>query len=102
MAQFAKELGFEKVKFKPGYFPFTEPSVEAFVYHEKIGWMEVLGAGLFRPEVIIPAGYEYPKIQVLAWGIGIGRLAMAMMDIDDIRHLHSPDLQWLREKPLRW
>jgi len=102
LAQFAKELGFEKVKFKPGYFPFTEPSVEAFVYHEKIGWMEVLGAGLFRPEVIIPAGYEYPKIQVLAWGIGIGRLAMAMMDIDDIRHLHSPDLQWLREKPLRW
>lgn len=101
LSQFAKELGFEKIKFKPGYFPFTEPSVEAFVYHKKIGWVEVLGAGLFRPEVIIPAGYEYPKIQVLAWGIGIGRLAMINLGIDDLRYLHSQDLQWLREKELR-
>lgn len=102
LKQFAIELGFEKIKFKPSYFPFTEPSVEAFLYHPKLGWFEALGAGLFRPEVLLPLGIDYPRIQVLAWGIGIDRLAMLKLGIDDIRYLHSQDLQWLREKSLRW
>ena len=96
LSQFAKEFGFDKVKFKPGYFPFTEPSVEAFVKHEKLGWIEILGSGLFRPEVLIPFGIDYPRVQCLAWGIGIGRLAMIRLGIDDIRELHSQNLEYLR------
>jgi len=98
LRQFALELGFKKIRFKPGYFPFTEPSVEAFAYHPKEGWIEILGSGLFRPEVLIPLGIDYPRVQCLAWGIGIGRLAMIKLGIDDIRELHSQDLRWLREK----
>jgi len=96
LKQFALELGFKKIKFKPAYFPFTEPSVEAYVYHPKLGWIEILGAGLFRPEVLVPLGIDYPRVQCLAWGIGIGRLAMIRLGIDDIRYLHSQDLNWLR------
>jgi len=101
LRQFALELGFKKIRFKPGYFPFTEPSVEAFAYHPKEGWIEILGSGLFRPEVLIPLGIDYPRIQCLAWGIGIGRLAMIKLGINDIRELHSQNLQWLREKEYR-
>lgn len=96
LSQFARELGFSKVKFKPGYFPFTEPSVEAFVKHEKLGWIEILGSGLFRPEVLIPFGIDYPRVQCLAWGIGIGRLAMIRLGLNDIRELHSQNLEYLR------
>ncbi|MHA1593859.1 MAG: phenylalanine--tRNA ligase subunit alpha [Candidatus Baldrarchaeia archaeon] len=93
-----RELGFKEMKFKPGYFPFTEPSVECFVKHPKLGWMEVAGSGLFRPEVLIPLGIDYPRVQVLAWGIGIERLAMVALNIDDIRYLRTHDLEWLRNK----
>ncbi len=97
LEEIGKALGLGKLSFKPGYFPFTEPSVEAFVYHPKLGWVEAAGAGLFRPEVAKPLGAKYP---VLAWGIGIGRLAMAKLGIDDIRELHSRRLEFLRERTL--
>lgn len=88
----------EKVRFKPSYFPFTEPSVEGFVYHKKLGWVEFGGAGIFRPEVTRPFGIKVP---VLAWGLGLGRLAMLKLGIDDIRHLYSDDLEWLRKNFVR-
>ena len=87
-------VGGKKVMFKPSYFPFTEPSVEGFVHHEKLGWVEFGGAGIFRPEVTLPFGIKVP---VLAWGLGIGRLAMLKLGIDDIRYLYAKDLEWLRE-----
>lgn len=90
---FAQLLGFKEVRFRPSYFPFTEPSVESMVHHPKIGWMEILGGGIFRPEVTAPFNVKCP---VLAWGIGIGRLAMASLGIDDIRELFSRDLEALR------
>jgi len=96
LSQFGKELGFKDIKFKPGYFPFTCPSVEAFVKHPKLGWIEILGSGLFRPEVLIPLGIDYPRIQCIAFGIGIGRLAMIRLGLDDIRELHSQNLNYLR------
>ncbi|MHA1269708.1 MAG: phenylalanine--tRNA ligase subunit alpha [Candidatus Helarchaeota archaeon] len=96
LKEFAYQLGFKEIKFKPGFFPFTSPSVEAFVKHEKLGWIEILGSGLFRPEVLIPLGIDYPKVQCLAWGVGIGRLAMIRLGLDDIRVLHSQDLNYLR------
>ena len=96
LAEFSKQLGFERVKFRPAYFPFTEPSVEAYVKHPEVGWIEIAGSGMFRPEMMIPLGYDYPRVQALAWGIGIGRLAMIRLGIDDIRELHSQNLEFLR------
>ncbi|MEM1538452.1 MAG: phenylalanine--tRNA ligase subunit alpha [Candidatus Nezhaarchaeales archaeon] len=95
----AESLGLKKLKFKPGYFPFTEPSVEGFVYHPKLGWVEFVGAGMFRPEVLKALEVDFP---VIAWGIGIERLAMAALGINDIRMLYSKDLNFLREKPIGW
>lgn len=83
----------EEVKFTPAYFPFTEPSVELHVNHTKLGWMELGGAGLFRPEVNLPLGVEVP---VIAWGLGIDRMAMSALGISDIRHLFAPDLDFMR------
>ncbi len=89
--------GAEKVRFKPSYFPFTEPSVEGLAYHPELGWVEIGGSGIFRPEVTLPLGIEVP---VLAWGLGIGRLAMIKLGVNDIRYLYSDNLKWLREKSL--
>lgn len=93
LTSICKAVGIEKLKFKPGQFPFTEPSVETFGKHEKLGWIELGGSGLFRPEVTRPLGITD---QVLAWGLGSGRLYMAAMGINDIRDLFSQDLNWLR------
>ena len=92
--EFCGALGFKEVKFRPGYFPFTEPSVEVFVKHPTLGWVEVAGSGVFRPEVTLPLGASFP---VLAWGAGIGRLAMVKLGIGDIRELHTRNLELLRE-----
>jgi phenylalanyl-tRNA synthetase alpha chain len=89
--------GAEKVHFKPSYFPFTEPSIEGLALHPKLGWFEFGGAGIFRPEVTLPLGVEVP---VLAWGLGLDRLAMVKLGVDDIRFLYTDNLQWLREKSL--
>ncbi len=97
LKEIIRSLDIEKVRFKPSYFPFTEPSVEGMVWHEELGWIEVLPGGIFRPEVTLPLGIDKP---VLAWGIGIGRLAMIKLGIDDIRMLYSDDLGWLRDKEL--
>jgi len=98
LKEFADMIGATKVRFKPGYFPFTEPSTEMYMYFPKFKWVEVGGAGLFRPEVLKPLGIE--NNQVLAWGLGLGRLAMLKMGIDDIRYLYSDNLKWLREKEM--
>jgi phenylalanyl-tRNA synthetase alpha chain len=96
LEMFAKEVaGAERVRFKPDYFPFTEPSVELQAYREGVGWMEFGGSGIFRPEVTGPLGVKVP---VLAWGLGIDRLYMMSRKIQDIRQLFSPDLEWIREQ----
>ncbi len=87
-----------EVKFTPAYFPFTEPSVELHVRHPELGWMELGGAGLFRPEVTHPLGVEVP---VIAWGLGVDRMAMIALGIKDIRDLFSADLDLLRSRTLR-
>lgn len=94
LEEFARQLGFKKIKFRPSYYPFTEPSIDAYVEHPKLGWIECLGAGMFRPEVLAPLGINFP---VIAWGIGIDRLAMIRLGVNDIRDLHSNDLGKLRE-----
>jgi len=94
LKRFAIEVaGADKVKYRPDYFPFTEPSVELGAYKEGYGWMEFGGSGIFRPEVTLPLGIEVP---VLAWGLGVDRLFMMKTGIDDIRYLFSYDLDWIR------
>ena len=96
--EFYRKLGIERVVFWPSYFPYTEPSAQAVVYIPKLKvWMEMGGMGMFRPEVLAPLGIKYP---VLAWGLGFDRLAMIMLDLDDIRLLYKNDLGWLRRTPL--
>lgn len=93
LREILRRLGFERTRFRPSYFPFTEPSAEALVYHEGRGeWLEIAGAGMFRPELLVPLGIRYP---VLAWGIGLSRLIMLRLGLEDIRMLFSNDLEWL-------
>jgi phenylalanyl-tRNA synthetase alpha chain len=96
LKQIVAKLGFSKIRFRPGFFPYTEPSTEADVWHPERGeWLEVLGAGIFRPELLRPLGIRYP---VLAWGIGFSRLAMIKLGLEDIRDLYKNDLEWLHTK----
>lgn len=91
---FAREVAQAKeVKFLPAYFPFTEPSVELHVRHPRLGWMELGGAGLFRPEVTLPLGVTVP---VIAWGLGLDRMAMVALGIHDIRELFTDNLDLIR------
>jgi len=95
LKQFATEIaGAEEVKFYPDYYPFTEPSVQISAKHPKLGWVELGGAGIFRKQVTRPFGIEAP---IIAWGVGIDRLAMFSLGIKDIRELYSSNLKWLRE-----
>ncbi|OFV67448.1 MAG: phenylalanyl-tRNA synthetase subunit alpha [Candidatus Syntrophoarchaeum caldarius] len=94
LSTFYHLMGFEDVRFRPGYFPYTEPSVEAEVYVEGRGWIELGGAGVFREEVTKPFGIDVP---VLAWGLGISRLAMIILGLDDLRKLYHSDIRWLKE-----
>ncbi len=96
LKEFFAKMGFEDVRFRPGYFPYTEPSVEPEVYVEGLGWVELGGAGVFRKEVTEPLGI---KGRVLAWGLGIGRLAMLRLGMKDLRRLYLPDVEWLRKVP---
>lgn len=96
LKEFYKRMGFEKVRCRPGYFPYTEPSMEVDVFWNG-QWMELGGSGIFRPEVTEPIGVKDP---VLAWGLGLERLAMLKFDLKDIRDLYISDLGWLRKKPI--
>ena len=98
LKELAEAIGIKEIKYQPTYFPFTEPSVQCLVKHPTLGWIETMPGGMFRPELLRPLGIE--KSQVLAWGIGISRLAMVKLGIDDIRMLFSEDLEWLRNVPL--
>ncbi len=92
LKEFYCRMGFEKIRFRPGYFPYTEPSMEVDVFWNN-QWMELGGSGIFRPEVTEPIGIKNP---VLAWGLGLERLAMLKFELTDIRDLYISDLEWLR------
>jgi phenylalanyl-tRNA synthetase alpha chain len=96
LREFYHRMGFEGVRFKPSYYPYTEPSLDAEVYVEGIGWIEMGGAGVFREEVTAPLGINYP---VLAWGLGVSRIAMLRLGLKDLRYLHRSDVAFLRETP---
>ncbi len=94
LEMFAKEVaGATEVKYVPGYFPFTEPSVEVHVKHPVLGWFELGGSGLFRPEVTKAMGVDVP---VAAWGIGIDRMALMALGLNDLRELFSENIEEVR------
>jgi phenylalanyl-tRNA synthetase alpha chain len=97
LKEFYAKMGFEEVRFRPGYFPYTEPSVEPEVFIDGLGWVELGGAGVFRKEVTAPFGIDHP---VLAWGLGVSRVAMLKLGLKDLRLLYQSDIQWLRETPI--
>jgi phenylalanyl-tRNA synthetase alpha chain len=72
--------------------------VEPEVYIESRGkWVELGGAGIFRKEVTLPLGIKYP---VLAWGLGVSRVAMLRLGLKDLRELYQSDIDWLRKSPV--
>lgn len=94
LKMFAEELaGATEVKYVPGYFPFTEPSIEVHIKHPRLGWFELGGSGIFRPEVTKPLGVDVP---VLAWGLGIDRMALMHLGLSDMRELFSYDIERVR------
>lgn len=99
LKEFFTRMGFPKVRFRPSYFPYTEMSVEVEVYFEPAkAWLELGGSGIFRPEVVVPlTGFDYP---VLAWGLGLDRLAMMVYSLEDIRVPYRNDLNWIRSVPV--
>ncbi|HJJ29248.1 MAG TPA: phenylalanine--tRNA ligase subunit alpha [Methanocorpusculum sp.] len=96
--EFFGRMGFEEVRFRPGYFPYTEPSVEPEVWVDGLGWVELGGAGIFRKEVTAPWGITCP---VLAWGLGVSRVSMLRMGLKDLRQLYRSDIDWIRNSPVR-
>lgn len=97
-----------KIRFRPSYFPFTEPSVEVdLTCHicqgkgcrvcKSTGWIEVLGSGQVHPSVLEAAGYDSEVYQGFAFGIGIERVAMLKYGVDDIRHFYTNNVEFLKQ-----
>jgi phenylalanyl-tRNA synthetase alpha chain len=108
LARFFREIygsSSVEVRFRPSFFPFTEPSVEVDMrltgnhVPEKLRdkWMEMGGAGMVHPNVLKNAGVNPEKYQGFAFGFGIDRLAMLKWGIDDIRLMHSSDLRFINQ-----
>jgi len=95
LKQFFKKMGYEKIRIRPGYFAYTEPSLEIDVFHPiHKKWVELGGAGMFRPEVTIPMFGRH--VPVLAWGPGFDRIIMEYFEIKDLRDMYKNDLTKLR------
>lgn len=109
LAEFCKaffELDEVTMRFRPSYFPFTEPSAEMDIRctfagdHVKVGegddWLEILGCGMVNPKVLEHCGLDPAEYQGFAWGMGIDRIAMLKYGIPDLRAFFDSDLRWLK------
>ena len=97
---FVKKMFGEKCKmrWRPSYFPFTEPSAEVDIWDDKRKqWMEILGCGMVDPEVFNNVGYDPNVWHGYAFGMGVERIAMLKHNIDDIRLFYNGDLRFLRQ-----
>ena len=101
IASFFHQLGLTKLRFKPAFNPYTEPSMEVFAEHPERGWVEVGNSGVFRPEMLRPMGLP-EDVQVIAWGLSLERPTMILYHISNIRDLfgHKVSLQSIRSNPL--
>lgn len=99
LKRFLNKMGHSKIRFRPAYFPYTEPSIEVDIYNKDKGeWIELLGAGIFRPEVVVPLLGE--DVPVLAWGPGFGRIIMEYYGLKDIRQKYTNDLDMMKKLPI--
>ncbi|KAJ3410688.1 hypothetical protein HDV05_003485 [Chytridiales sp. JEL 0842] len=99
---FFEKLGMKKLKFKPAYNPYTEPSMEIFSWHEGLKrWVEIGNSGMFRPELLVPLGLP-EDVNVLGWGLSLERPTMIKYGYDDIRDLlgHKVNLDMVQKNPI--
>ncbi|XVF67722.1 hypothetical protein PTKIN_Ptkin10aG0144700 [Pterospermum kingtungense] len=99
---FFSRLGMSKLRFKPAYNPYTEPSMEIFSYHEGLKkWVEIGNSGMFRPEMLLPMGFP-EDVRVIAWGLSLERPTMILYGVDNIRDLfgHKVDLGLIKRNPI--
>lgn len=102
LKEFFNKLGITKLRFKPAYNPYTEPSMEVFSYHEGLRkWVEVGNSGVFRPELLLPMGLP-EGVSVIAWGLSLERPTMIKYGINNIRELvgHKVNLQMVYDSPI--
>ncbi|XP_077326438.1 phenylalanine--tRNA ligase alpha subunit [Lithobates pipiens] len=102
LKEFFNKLGITKLRFKPAYNPYTEPSMEVFSYHEGLKkWVEVGNSGVFRPEMLLPMGLP-EGVSVIAWGLSLERPTMIKYGINNIRELvgHKVNLQMVYDSPI--
>ena len=86
----------KKMRFRPSYFPFTEPSAEVDIWdEERKQWMEILGCGMVNPQVLENVGYNSTKFHGYAFGMGVERISMLKYKINDIRHFYNGDVRIL-------
>jgi phenylalanyl-tRNA synthetase alpha chain len=107
LTHFFEQLFKDKVeiRFRPSFFPFTEPSVEVDMRITGLDapqklrdkWIEIMGAGMIHPNVLTNAGIDPKKYQGFAFGMGLDRLAILRWGIDDIRHMYSSDLRFINQ-----
>jgi len=110
LTRFAREMfgGERRLRFRPSYFPFTEPSAEAdidcILCHGEgcqickyTGWLEILGAGMVHPNVLRNGGYDPDEFSGFAFGMGPERIAMLKHGIRDIRQFFANDLRFLQQ-----
>ena len=109
LLHFTKELfGKSKIRLRPSYFPFTEPSAELDIYWgleseadyritKGTGWLEILGCGMVDPNVLKNCKIDSEKFSGFAFGLGIERIAMLLYQIEDIRTLYENDLRFLNQ-----
>lgn len=100
------EVDSVKTRFRPHFFPFTEPSAEMDIGYERVGneirigqgekWMEILGCGMVHPNVLKNCGLDPDEYQGFAFGMGVDRLAMLKYGIPDLRDFFAADARWLR------
>jgi phenylalanyl-tRNA synthetase alpha chain len=97
-----------KLRFRPGYFPFTEPSAEVDILCtvcggsgcsvcKQTGWVEILGSGMVHPNVLRAVGYDPEEVTGFAFGLGVDRIAMLKHGIDDIRLFYENDVRFLKQ-----
>jgi len=100
-----------QMRFRPSFFPFTEPSMEVDIRCRRVGnevrfgegddWLEILGCGMLHPNVIKAGGHDPEKVQGFAWGMGIDRIAMLKYGMPDLRDFYSADVRWLNHYGFR-
>tara|TARA_Y100001970_G_scaffold161946_1_gene197991 strand:+ start:764 stop:1747 length:984 start_codon:yes stop_codon:yes gene_type:complete len=86
-----------EVRFRPSYFPFTEPSAEVDIKFGKQGWLEILGCGMVHPNVLKGCNIDTSKFRGFAFGMGVERLAMLYYGVTDIREFYSSNLDFLNQ-----